>query len=305
MTEYYFMNGEYVEASKAVIPVRTHAFLYGTSVFEGIRAYWNTDEKQLYAFRAPEHYDRIIRSGKIMHMQSPYTTQEYCDITKKLLAKNNYKEDTYIRPTLYKKAQRVGPGLHDNEDGLIIMTNKMGAYIDKPEGLKVCVSNWRRNSDNAIPPRAKIGGSYANTALIKADAHYSGFDDAIVLDEQGLVTEGSAMNLFLVQNGKLVTTPVSDNILVGITRNTVIEIAHDIMGLETIERPISRTELYISDEAFYCGTGAQILPVTNIDHRNIGEGTIGPVTKELQKIYYDVVQGKVPKYKKWCMPVYD
>jgi branched-chain amino acid aminotransferase len=284
--------------------VRTHAFLYGTSVFEGIRAYWNADDKQLYAFRVPEHFERIARSAKIMHMTPPHTTAEFCEITKKLLAKNNYKEDTYVRPTLYKKAQRVGPGLQDNEDGFLIMTNKMGAYIDKPEGLKVCVSNWRRNSDNAIPPRAKVGGSYANAALIKADAHYAGFDDAVVLDEQGWVTEGSAMNLFLVQDGKLITTPKSDNILVGVTRNTVIEIARDIMGVETEERQISRTELYISDEAFYSGTGAQILPVTSVDCRNLGEGKIGPITKELQKIYHDVVMGKVPKYKKWCMPVY-
>ncbi len=298
------MNGEYVEATKAVIPVRTHAFLYGTAVFEGIRAYWNAEDNQLYAFRVAEHYERIARSARIMHMVPPYSTQEFCDITKKLLAKNNYKEDAYVRPTLYKKAQRVGPGLHDNEDGFMIITNKMGAYIDKPEGLKVCISNWRRNSDNAIPPRAKISGSYANTALIKADAHYAGFDDAIVLDEQGNVTEGSAMNLFLVQNGKLVTTPECDNILVGITRNTIMELAKD-MGIETVERQISRTELYIADEAFYCGTGAEILPVTSVDNRNIGDGTIGTLTKELQKIYHETVCAKVPKYKKWCLPIYD
>ncbi|MDR1167691.1 MAG: branched-chain amino acid transaminase [Heliobacteriaceae bacterium] len=303
MTEYYFMNGEYTEAGKAVIPVRTHAFMYGTSVFEGIRAYWNDEDKQLYAFRAPEHYERIQKSARIMHMESPYTTEEYCEITKKLLKKNNYKEDAYLRPTLYKKTQRVGPGLQDNEDGFLIIANKMGHYIDVPEGLKVCVSSWRRNSDNAIPPRAKVAGGYANAALIKADAHYAGYDDAIVLDEQGYVTEGSAMNLFLIQDGKLITTTKTDNILVGVTRNTVIEIARDILGIETEERQVSRTELYISDEAFYCGTGAQILPVTSIDNRKTGSGKIGEITKELQKIYFDVVRGKVPKYKKWCLGV--
>ncbi len=210
MTEFYFMNGEYVDASKAMIPVRTHAFLYGTAVFEGIRAYWNEDEKQLYAFRVPEHYDRLQRSAKIMYMESPYTTEEYCEITKKLLAKNNYKQDCYMRPTLYKSAQKVGPGLYDNEDSFLIISNKMGDYIDTSKGLKVCVSSWRRNSDNAIPPRAKVAGSYANAALIKTDAHNMGFDDAIVLDEEGQVTEGSAMNLFLVQNGKLITNPSPD-----------------------------------------------------------------------------------------------
>ncbi len=304
MTEFYFMDGEYVEASKAMIPVRTHAFLYGTAVFEGIRAYWNEEEKQLYAFRAPEHYERLLRSAKIMCMKSPYTVEEHCEITKKLLAKNNYKEDCYMRPTLYKSAQKVGPGLYDNTDSYALITNKMGDYIDTSKGLRVCVSSWRRNSDNAIPPRAKVAGSYANAALIKTDAHNMGFDDAIVLDEAGQVTEGSAMNMFLVQNGKLVTTMKTDNILVGVTRNTIIELARDVLGIETEERAIDRTELYISDEAFYCGTGAQVSPIVSVDNRDLGDGHVGPVSKELQKLYFDVVKGKVPKYKKWCMPIY-
>lgn len=304
MTEFYFMDGEYVEASKAMIPVRTHAFLYGTAVFEGIRAYWNEEEKQLYAFRAPEHYERLLRSAKIMCMKSPYTVEEHCEITKKLLAKNNYKEDCYMRPTLYKSAQKVGPGLYDNTDSYALITNKMGDYIDTSKGLRVCVSSWRRNSDNAIPPRAKVAGSYANAALIKTDAHNMGFDDAIVLDEAGQVTEGSAMNMFLVQNGKLVTTMKTDNILVGVTRNTIIELARDVLGIETEERAIDRTELYISDEAFYCGTGAQVSPIVSVDNRDLGDGHVGPISKELQKLYFDVVKGKVPKYKKWCMPIY-
>lgn len=304
MTEYYFMNGEYVEADKAMIPVRTHAFLYGTAVFEGIRAYWNEEEKQLYVFRAKEHYERLLRSGKIMYMDCPYSVGECCEITKKLMAKNEYKQDAYMRPTLYKSAQKVGPGLYDNEDSFMIVSNKMGDYIDTSKGLKVCVSSWRRNSDNAIPPRAKVAGSYANAALIKTDAHNMGFDDAVVLDEAGQVTEGSAMNLFLVQNGKLVTTMKTDNILVGITRNTIMEIAKNELGIETEERAIDRTELYISDEAFYCGTGAQVSPITEIDSRKLGDGKIGPVAAKLQKLYFDVVKGKVAKYKHWCMPVY-
>ena len=303
MTEYYFMNGKMVEADKAMIPVRTHGFLYGTAVFEGIRAYWNDEEKQLYVFRAPEHYERLLRSAKIMYMKSPYTVEEHCKYTVELLKKNGYKQDAYMRPTLYKSAQKVGPGLYDNEDSYMIISNKMGDYIDTSKGLKVCVSSWRRNSDNAIPPRAKDAGSYANAALIKTDAHNAGFDDAVVLDEAGQVTEGSAMNLFLVQNGKLVTTMKTDNILVGVTRNTIIELAKDL-GIETEERAIDRTELYISDEAFYCGTGAQISPIVSIDNRDLGDGKVGPISKELQKLYFDVVRGKVAKYKHWCMPVY-
>lgn len=303
MAEFYFMNGEFVEASKAMIPVRTHAFLYGTAVFEGIRGYWNEEEKQLYVFRAPEHYERLIRSGKIMYMESPYTVEEYCEITRNLLKKNGYKENCYMRPNLYKSAQKVGPGLYDNPDSFMIISNKMGDYIDTSKGLRVCVSSWRRNSDNAIPPRAKVAGGYANAALIKTDAHIAGYDDAVVLDEAGKVTEGSAMNLFLIQDGKLVTTKTTDDILVGVTRNTIIELAKDL-GIPVEERAIDRTELYISDEAFYCGTGAQVSPITEIDGRKLGSGKVGPIATDLQKLYFDVVCGRVPKYKKWCMPVY-
>jgi len=304
MTEYAYMNGEYVEKDKATIPIMTHGFLYGTSIFEGIRAYYNEDEKQLYTFRVPEHFERLRKSAKIMHMNVDYTTQELCDITKTLLNKNNYHSDTYIRPTLYKSAEKIGTHMLNNPDSLLIFSVPMGDYIDVSKGLRVCVSNWRRTSDNAIPPRAKVGGAYANAALIATDARLAGFDDAIVLSEDGTVTEGSAMNLFLVEDGKLVTTQATDNILQGITRDTIICLAKDL-GIEVEVRAIDRTELYIADEAFYCGTGAQVSPIVNIDNRDLGDGKVGPISKQLQKLYFDVVKGRVPKYKKWCMPIYD
>ena len=283
----------------------THAFLYGTSVFEGIRAYYNKEENQLYAFKVKEHFERLMRSAHVMHMKSPYTLEEYCELTKKLLAKNAYKEDVYIRPNLFKSAQKIGPSLLNNKDSFLLFTLPMGDYIDIENGLNVCVSSWRRNSDNAIPPRSKVAGAYVNTALIKSDAQLAGFDDAIVLDENGRVTEGSAMNLFLVQNGKLITSRTTDNILIGVTRNTVMQLAKEVLKLEVEEREVSRTELYTSDEAFYCGTGAQISPIATIDHRKLGTGEVGPIAKELQKLYFDVVKGRVDKYKEWCMPVYD
>jgi len=304
-TNYVFMDGEFVAYENAKISVRTHAFLYGTSVFEGIRAYWNEEEKQMYAFRMKEHYERLRNSAKIMIMDTKYSIQEMCDITIDLLKKNAHKSDAYIRPTLYKSAEVVGPKLINNPDSFLIFTTPLGQYIDISKGLSVCVSSWRRNDDNAIPPRAKVSGSYANTALIATDAVRAGFDDAIVLDQIGQVTEGSAMNLYLVENGKLVTTKQTDNILIGVTRNTVKELAEKEFGIEVIEREIDRTELYIADEAFYCGTGAQISPITSIDHRNLGDGNIGPITAKLQKLYFDVVKGKVAKYKHWCTPVYD
>ena len=237
-------------------------------------------------------------------MKSPYTLEEYAVITKELLKKNNYRTDAYIRPTLYKSAIKVGPTLTDNEDSFLIFTTPFGNYFDSDKGLKLCVSNWRRTSDNAIPPRAKVSGAYANSALIKTDAHEAGFDDAVVLSESGQVTEGSAMNIFLVINGVLTTTSTTDDILVGVTRNTVLELAKEL-EIPVKERSIDRTELYNADEVFCCGTGAQIVPVESIDHRIIGNGMTGEITKKIQALYYDVVRGKVEKYKHWCTPIYD
>lgn len=302
---YVFMDGEYVPYENAKISVRTHAFLYGTSVFEGIRGYWNEEENQVYVFRMKEHYERIHNSCKIMHMDPKYSVDEMCNITIELMRKNAPKVDTYMRPTIYKNAETVGPKLINNADSFLIFTTPLGNYVDITKGLSVCVSNWRRADDNAIPPRAKISGCYANTALIITDALKAGFDEAIVLSHDGHVSEGSAMNLYLVENGKLITTKTTDNILVGITRNTIKEIALRELGLEVIEREIDRTELYITDEAFFCGTGAQVSPITKIDHRPVGNGQIGPITKKLQDLYFDVVKGKVEKYKHWCTPVYD
>lgn len=304
MTEFVYMNGKYVEKEKAVIPVMTHGFLYGTSIFEGIRAYYNEEEKQMYAFRVPEHFERLIRSAKILHMVPTNTVEEYCAIVKTLLQKNGYRQNTYLRPTHYKSAERIGTSFLNNPDSFLIFTVPMEDYIDTTKGLKVCVSNWRRTSDNAIPPRAKVGGSYVNCALVSTDARLAGFDDAISLTEEGKVTEGSAMNLFLVMGGKLVTTLSTDNILQGITRDTVITLAKDL-GIEVEVRQIDRTELYLADEAFFSGTGAQISPITNIDHRPLGDGKIGPISAKLQQLYFDIVRGKVPQYKKWCMPIYD
>lgn len=305
MTEFVYMDGNYIEKEKATIPIMTHAFLYGTAIFEGIRAYYNPEEGQLYAFRVPEHFERLKQSAKIIHMKVDNSIEELSAITKTLLKKNGYKQDAYIRPTLYKSAQKIGTHLLGNPDSLLIFSVPFGDYIDTSKGLRVCVSSWRRNSDNAIPPRAKITGAYANAALIATDSRLAGFDDAIVLSEDGTVTEGSAMNLFLVMDGKLVTTQTTDNILRGITRDTLIRLAKEVMGLEVVERVIDRTELYIADEAFYCGTGAQVSPIVNIDNRDLGDGKVGPISTQLQKLYFDVVKGRVPEYKKWCMPIYD
>lgn len=304
MKEYIFFNGKFTEAEKAVIPVRTHAFLYGTSVFEGIRAYHNPEDNQMYIFRPKEHFERLVQSAKIMLMKSPYSIEEYIKQVKELLKKNRYEKDVYIRPTLYKSGDNIGPGLDGMEDSYLVFTTPFGDYYDMTKGLDLCISSWRRTSDNAIPPRAKIAGAYVNAALINTDAHKAGFDDAIVLSESGNVTEGSAMNLIFIKNGKLITTNPTDDILEGVTRNTILQLAKDI-GFETVERTVDRSELYTMDEIFVCGTGAQITPVRSIDKRMVSDGNAGEITKQLQKLYFDVTRGKISKYKDWCIAVYD
>ena len=305
MSDYVYLEGKYVPDEQAVISVRTHAFLYGTSVFEGIRAYWVPEEKQLYVFRMREHFERILNSCKIMHMHPEYTVDDLCDIVIELLKKNSPKTDTYIRPVIYKSNKTIGPKLTDNKDSLVITTTPLGDYIDCSNGLKVCVSNWRRSDDNAIPARAKISGCYANTALIVTDARLAGFDDAIVLKADGHVAEGSAMNLYLVEGNKLITSKPTDDILIGITRNTIKEIAENYLNLEVVEREIDRTELYLAEGAFYCGTGAQVMPIVSIDNRPVGNGKITEFVSQIQQLYSDIVRAKVSEYKHWCTPIYD
>lgn len=302
--EFYFMDGKYVPSNEAMIPVRTHAFLYGTSVFEGIRAYWNEIENQLYVFRAKEHIERMFNSSKIMFLNPKYSLNEYLDIIKNLMIKNNYKQDCYIRPEVYCSSLGISPGFKEEDSSVLIFTLKMGEYFEKEEGLNVCVSSWNRLEDNTIPPRAKISGAYANTALMIQEAKKNGFDDAIAISSNGKAAEGSSMNFFLVEGNTLVTTPTASNILVGVTRNTVMEIAQKELGLKIETREINRTELYIADEAFFCGTGVQIVPIAAIDHRKIGTGKKGEITSKIAKLYNDIVRGKNKKYIDWCMPVY-
>ncbi len=304
MSEYVFLDGEFVEKSKAAIPVMTHAFLYGTAVFEGLRAYYNKEEDKMYIFRPLEHFERLINSAKILFIDKIYSPDEHVEVLRKLLQKNNYKTDAYIRPIIYKSADRIGPHLIDNPDKYLIITFPMDDYFES-KGLNVCVSSWRRNSDNSIPPRAKINGAYVNASIISTEARLNGFDEAIVLSETGKVAEGAAMNLFLVINGKLVTTTTTSDILTGVTRNTILQLAKEVLGLQVEERIIDRSELYSAEEAFFSGTGAQVVPIVSIDKRPVGDGKVGKIVSDIQNLYNDVVRGKVPKYKDWCVAVND
>jgi len=304
MSEYAFFNKQFMPLSEAKVGIMTHAFHYGTACFEGIRGNWNNEEKQMYVFRAREHYNRLKRNCNILKIDLPYSVDELCQITAELVEKNNYQEDVYIRPVAYKSSQVIGVRLHNLEDDFFIFTTPFGPYLDVEKGARCCISSWRRVDDNMIPPRGKITGIYVNSALAKTEAWENGFDEAIMLTSEGHVSEGSGENIFLIMGGKLYTPPSSENILMGITRDTIIRVAKDELGIETIERQIDRSELYIAEECFMTGTAAHVTPVTEIDHRKIGTGNTGEITKAIQKLYFDIIQGKNHKYLDWCMPIH-
>lgn len=304
MTRFAFFKDEIVPIENAKVSVMTHALNYGTACFEGIRAYWNEDEEQLFVFRMHEHYDRLLDSMRIMLMESRYTSEALGAVTLDLLSREGYRQDAYIRPIAYKSDEVIGVKLHGLKDDLTIWSTTFGRYVENEEGAHVGFSSWVRVNDNTIPPRGKITGAYANTAFIKSEAVLNGFDEALVLNQNGYVSEGSAENVFMVRNGEVITPPVHADILEGITRATVMELLREELGLRITERPISRTEFYVADEVFFTGTGVQIAAVTKVDHRRVGSGSMGPIVKSVRDLYFDVVRGKVRKYRHWCEPVY-
>ena len=298
-----YFEGQFIPETDAKISIKTHAFMYGTSLFEGIRAYWNDDTQTTYLFRAKEHYDRLLTNSRLLHMTPKFTSESLVQMSKELISRNNFGKDAYMQPRLYVSSQHMPPNIEGLDSDLCCFILPFGNYVATETGLHVCVSNWRRVSDNAIPPRGKISGAYVNTALAMSDAHLNGFADAIFLGEDGYVSEGSGMNVFLVRNNVLITPSTTAGILEGITRASVIELAQRELGLEIQERAVQRTELYIADEVFFTGTAAQIAPVTKIDHRPVADGKIGSVTQRLQDIYNDVVRGKLPQYNHWLEAV--
>jgi branched-chain amino acid aminotransferase len=299
-----YFRGDFVPLRDASVNVMTHAFNYGTAVFEGIRAYWNSDDEQLYALELLAHYRRIKASARLLMMEIPQSPEELAEITVELLRRDGLREDAYVRPIVYKSSETIGVRLHNLDADITIFSVPFGQYIDTEGGIRAMVSSWRRTDDNAIPARGKITGAYVNGALAKSEAQLNGFDEAIVLTSDGHVSEGSAENLFIARDGTLITPAVTDNVLEGITRRRLIEIARGELGIETVERSIDRTELYVADEAFLCGTGAQISPVIEIDRRTIGSGRPGAITRDLSRRYFDAVRGKIPAYRDWLTPVY-
>jgi len=299
-----WFDGQWTPLADAKVSIMTHSFLYGTAVFEGIRAYWNEDEEQLYLLRAREHFERIVDSSKILMMDPGYTVDEMVELTSELVRRNGYREDCYVRATVYKSDEAIGVKLHGIASKLNLLSIPFGDYIATDRPISCGTVSWRRTGDLNIPSRAKVVGSYVNPAFSKTEAALNGHEEAIVLTQEGKVSEGSAENLFMVRKGRLVTPGVDADILEGITRSGIMEIAERELGLECEVRPIDRSELYIADEVFLCGTGAQVSPVASIDHRAIGSGDIGPITAKIMAIYFDAVRGKSEAYREWVAPVY-
>ena len=296
-----FFRGQVVPLSEAKVSVTTHALHYGTAVFEGIRGNWNADHEKLYVFRMREHYERLMQGCRIMMMDIPYGVDDLCEITLDLLQRCGYKEDLYIRPLAYKSEERVANlKLQDLGSDFTLIVVPFGAYIDVEGAIRCCTSSWRRVDDTIIPPRVKISGHYVNSILAKTEATLSGFDEAIMLTQDGDVSEGSGENLFLVSKGVLHTPLVADNNLMGITRDSAIRIATDELGLDVVERRIRRSELYLADEIFLTGTAAHVTPVGELDVRPIGDGGVGPITQQINEMYLDIIAGNNPKYMDWC-----
>jgi branched-chain amino acid aminotransferase len=298
-----YFEGSFVPLAEARVPITTHAFNYGTGCFEGIRAYWNEDEQQLFALRLHEHLDRLVRSARILKLDFQLEVDELTEIALDLLARNGYREDAYLRPIVYKSEATIKVALTGLATSFCMYSLPMGSYLDIDRGLSLTVSAWRRIEDNAIPARAKPTGAYINAALASDEARERGLDEAIMLTADGHVAEASSANLFLVVNGDLVTSESGDDILVGVTRDAIMKIAQR-QGLPIHVRRVDRSELFSADEAFLCGTGVQVAPVTTIDGRPIGSGKPGAVTMELQERYLAIVRGISEDFPDWRSPVY-
>jgi branched-chain amino acid aminotransferase len=298
-----YFDGRYVPLREARVGILTHALHYGTGVFEGIRAHWDAAQRELFLMRPLEHFERWKQNCGILRIDVPESAEELCAITVELMRRNALRTNVYVRPLAYKCAERVGVST-DDQDAFAVIALPFGDYLKAENGLHAGVSSWRRIEDNAIPARAKICGAYVNSVLASDEAKHCGFDEAIFLNESGHVAEGATCNLFMVRKDALITPAVTENVLEGITRDTVMQLAYRELGLQVVERAIDRSELYECDELFFTGTAVGIAPVVRVDHRPVKDGAIGAITGEVQQLYFDVTRGHLKKYRKWLLPVY-
>ena len=297
-----YFEGDWVPMRDAKVSIMTHAFMYGTATFEGIRAYWNADQRRLYGVKIREHVERIRQSCRILLMQDVPSVDELTRLIVETVRRNHFEGDAYIRPSFYKSTRAIGVRLHDLDNELYIIAVPFGNYIDTDAGTRVMTSSWRRNPDEALPARGKIVGGYVNMAFQKSEAELNGYDEALVLTPSGHASEASAANLYMVRGGTLITPPVSDDILEGVTRKAILTLAADL-GIPTEIRSIDRSELYVCDEVFLCGTGVQVSAAIEVDHRAVGTGQIGPISRRISETYFDAVRGKLPQYQSWLTAI--
>jgi branched-chain amino acid aminotransferase len=297
-----YFEGAWVPMREAKVSIMTHAFMYGTATFEGIRAYWNADQGRLYGLKLREHVERLRQSCRILLMKDVPPVDELTGLIVETIRRNGFREDAYIRPSFYKSTKAIGVRLHDLENELYIVALPFGNYIDTESGCRIMTSSWRRNADEAIPARGKIVGGYVNMAFQKTEAELNGFDEALVLTAGGHVNEASAANIFVVRDGVALTPPVNDDLLEGVTRKALIELLGN-EGIPIETRSIDRSELYVADEIFLCGTGVQVSPVIEVDHRPVGSGAIGPIGRLVRDRYFDAVRGRLPEYAHWLTPI--
>jgi len=293
-----WMNGELVAWEDAKVHVLTHALHYGTGVFEGVRAY--ETERGTAIFRHDDHVERLFQSAALYYMPVPYTQDQVKEATRELISRNGLPA-CYVRPIVYRGAGVMGLNPLDAPVEVAIAAWSWGAYLGdegKTKGVRAKVSSWRRISGESLIPHAKASGQYLNSVLAKIESHKAGYEEGILLDDNGFVCEGTGENLFLVRNGKIITPCETNGILDGINRRSVVQIAKD-EGIELVERNIARAELYIADEIFMTGTAAELTPIREIDDRPVGSGEPGPVTKKLQKVFDDALHARDERYLHW------
>ena len=296
--KFVWVDGKLVPWNDATIHITSLGTAGVSSVFEGVRAYWNASAKKLYIFRVGEHLDRLAQSMRLMRMKAPFSTAQLKDALVELLRANEYAQDTYIRPFAFVDSPTFGASA-DDKATIVLSTRNWPSRLKSGSVAQACVSSWTRNSDNAMPPRIKASSNYLNSRYASEEARRNGYDAAILLNPNGKVSETPGATLMLVRGGKLVVPSVTSGILESITRETLLQLCREVFKLEAIEREVDRTELYVANEMFLCGTGAEFLPIVSVDRLSVGDGKVGPITQRIENLYHDLVRGIDSRYPEW------